>query len=132
MGYVETSLVTGEVVRFKTKKHWTTFLTLKGLLTLFIWPAIERATSEYAVTNKRVIMKTGLIWRETFEMALQKIESIGVEQSLLGRMLGYGTVTVSGTGQNSVHFGGVCDPMGFRKAYVQAIDDAPQRPAVHE
>lgn len=121
MGYVDESLVADEEVKYRTRKHWTTFLTLSGLFTLFIYPAIQRATSEYAVTNKRVIVKTGLVWRETFEMTLGKIESIGVEQSLLGRMLGYGSISISGTGSNTVTFTNIDHPMEFRKAYVEQI-----------
>jgi len=56
------------------------------------------ASSEFAITNKRVIIKVGLISRKTLEMNLSKIESVNVDQSILGRILRYGTLTVIGTG----------------------------------
>ena len=92
MGYVESNLMAGEQVTHWTKLHWTIFVSLKALLTLFIAPLVARATSEFAVTNRRVIIKVGLVSRRTVELNLEKVESIGVEQTVLGRMLGYGTI----------------------------------------
>ena len=60
--------------------HWIVFVSLKALLTLFIAPLIARATSEFAITNKRIIIKVGLISRHTLEMNLSKIESGGSRQ----------------------------------------------------
>src|SRR5215468_8894258 len=59
---------------------------------------IMARTSEFAVTNKRVIVKVGLIRRDTLELLLSKVESIGVDQSILGRIFGFGTIVVIGTG----------------------------------
>ena len=55
--------------------------------------------TEIAVTNRRVIYKTGLIWRQTNEMNVDKVESVQVHQTILGRMLDFGTVTILGTGE---------------------------------
>jgi membrane protein YdbS with pleckstrin-like domain len=55
--------------------------------------------TEIAVTNRRVIYKKGFIWRRTNEMNMDKVESVQVDQSILGRMLNYGTVTILGTGE---------------------------------
>lgn len=60
--------------------------------------AIRRSTTELVVTDQRVIFKRGVISRHTVEMNRGKIKSVDVDQSLLGRMLGYGTVVVHGTG----------------------------------
>jgi uncharacterized membrane protein YdbT with pleckstrin-like domain len=57
--------------------------------------SIWQATSEYAVTNKRVLVKIGLIRRDSLELLLTKIEAIGVNQSILGRLLGYGTLSIT-------------------------------------
>ena len=59
---------------------------------------LKKNSIEMAVTNKRVCIKMGMMTRRTFELLLSKIESIGVEEDLWGRMLGYGTVIVRGTG----------------------------------
>jgi uncharacterized membrane protein YdbT with pleckstrin-like domain len=84
---------------------------------LFIAPLIAMSTSEFAITNKRIIIKVGLFSRYTLEMNLNKIESINVNQSVLGRMLGYGTIVVIGTGGTKEPFAGISDPITFRKKF---------------
>lgn len=70
---------------------------LLGLVALFkSW--VHQVTTEFAVTDKRVILKTGLIARKTVEINLGRVESVDVEQSVLGRVLNYGTVSVHGAG----------------------------------
>ena len=78
--------------------------------------AVRILTSEFAVTSMRVVMKIGLIAIHTDEMLLQKVETIGVDQSIWGRILGYGTVTVTGTGGAREPFAHVQDPISFRRA----------------
>ncbi len=122
MGYVEDNLMPGEQVTHRTRLHWTVFVSLKALFTLFIAPLVARATSEFAVTNRRVIIKVGLVSRRTVELNLEKVESIGVEQTVLGRILGYGTLVVVGTGGTREPFLGIADPMAFRRAVNQATE----------
>jgi uncharacterized membrane protein YdbT with pleckstrin-like domain len=76
---------------------------------------ISYFTTEFALTNKRVIAKTGLIRRRSVELLLPKIESIGVNESVLGRMLDFGTITVTGTGGTKEPFGNIAAPMELRK-----------------
>lgn len=59
---------------------------------------IAKLTTEIGVTNKRIIAKHGLLFRKTVELNLSKVESINVDQSILGRIFGYGTLIVTGTG----------------------------------
>ena len=80
---------------------------------------IRQATSEFAVTTDRVVVKTGLLARNTIEIQLAKVESVQVSQDIVGRLLNYGTITVAGTGGTHEPFTLIDDPMGFRKA-VQA------------
>jgi len=115
--YVQQSLSAGEQVVYEAKLHWIIFVSLKALLTLFIAPLIEFSTSEFAITNKRVIIKVGLISRRTLEMNLNKIESVNVNQGLLGRMLGYGTIVIVGTGGTKEPFADISDPLTFRKKF---------------
>ena len=81
---------------------------------------IRQATSEFAVTTARVVAKTGLITRSTIEIALSKVESVEVKQDILGRLLNYGSITVSGTGGTHEPFTMIDDPIGFRRAVQQA------------
>ena len=84
-----------------------------GLLWLLVH-YVELMTSEFAVTTSRLIFKVGLIARYTTELLLAKVESIGVHQPLAGRVLGYGDLTVIGTGGTRELFRRVRDPIGFR------------------
>jgi uncharacterized membrane protein YdbT with pleckstrin-like domain len=72
-------------------------------------------TSEFAVTNKRVIIKRGLVRRHTLELLLSKVESIGVDQGIAGRIFGYGSIVVIGTGGTRETFQKIAGPLEFRK-----------------
>lgn len=120
--YVDANLIKNEKVTYQAHLHWIIFVSLKAVFTLFLAPLIENWTSEFAVTNKRVIIKVGLISRRTVEINLAKIESIGVDQSIIGRIFGYGTITVIGTGGTKEPFSGIADPLGFRKAVNEATE----------
>jgi len=76
--YVHNNLISGEQVVYEARLHWIIFFSLRSVFTLLILPLIDRWTSEFAITNKRVIMKIGLIWRKALEMNLSKIESVNV------------------------------------------------------
>lgn len=122
MSYVENNLIPGEQVVYRAELHWI----------IFIWPVIfsfvligipwliaailQKKTTEMAVTNKRVIIKTGIISRRTIEMNLSKIENIEVNQSIIGRIFGYGIITIVGTGGTHEPFKNVSQPLDFRKA----------------
>jgi len=82
--------------------------------TLKAW--FHRWTTETDVTNMRVVHKTGFIKRRTFEMALDKIESVDVNQSILGRLLNYGDVTVNGVGEGRETIRTIAAPLAFRSA----------------
>ena len=75
---------------------------------------IRRATTELVVTDQRVIYKTGLLARHTLEMNRARVESVTVDQTLLGRMFGYGTVTVRGVGSGFEPIRNISDPLTFR------------------
>jgi uncharacterized membrane protein YdbT with pleckstrin-like domain len=74
----------------------------------------HRWTTETDVTNLRVVHKTGFIKRRTFEMSLDKVESVDVNQSILGRMLNYGNVTVRGVGEGAETITTIAAPLEFR------------------
>ena len=74
----------------------------------------HRWTTETDVTNMRVVHKTGFIKRRTFEMSLDKVESVDVNQSILGRLLNYGNVTVRGVGEGAETIQTIASPLDFR------------------
>ena len=90
-----------------------------------VFGVFRMKSAEFAITNKRVILKYGVINRRTAEMFLQKVESIGVEQNLLGRMFGYGTVIVRGTGGTLEPFSKVSHALEFRRQVQERISQLP-------
>jgi uncharacterized membrane protein YdbT with pleckstrin-like domain len=90
---------------------------------------VEMRTSEFAVTTIRLILKVGLIARYTTELLIARVESIGVAQSLAGRLLDFGDLTVTGTGGAREIFRRVKDPIAFRNHVQLASIPTGQRPA---
>ncbi len=82
---------------------------------------VRRTTTELAVTDHRVIYKTGLLSRHTLEMNRSKVESVDVNQTILGRILGYGTIIVRGTGGSLEPMRRIADPLTFR-SHITAAD----------
>lgn len=123
--YVQSNLISGEEVIYEAQLHWIIFVSLRAIFTLFIAPLIDFLTSEFAITNKRVIIKVGFISRRTLEINLQKIESISVDQTILGRILDYGNIVVIGTGGTKEPFSNISAPMEFRRQYQQAANTNP-------
>ncbi|OHD62910.1 MAG: hypothetical protein A2176_02870 [Spirochaetes bacterium RBG_13_51_14] len=117
--YVNSNLTNNEQVVYEAKYHWILFVSLKAIFTLFISPLIDYYTSEFAITNKRIITKIGLIRRETMELNIPKVESVNVDQSILGRILGYGAISIVGTGGSRATFYKISKPLEFRKAFQQ-------------
>ncbi len=139
MGYVDNNLLPNEHVAYRARLHRIIYLFpvcvlivallvalagggwiaggVVGLigLALLIPPWIRSSSSEFAVTNKRVLVKVGLIRRHSLELLLQKVEGIGVDQGILGRILGYGTITISGTGGTREAFRMIAKPLEFRR-----------------
>jgi uncharacterized membrane protein YdbT with pleckstrin-like domain len=83
-------------------------------LTVKAW--FHRMTTETDVTDRRVVHKTGFIQRRTFEMALDKVESVDVYQSIMGRILNYGNVTILGVGEGKETISTIAAPLAFRSA----------------
>ena len=107
------------------------FLCLSGLLffytiVLALQALIVKSTTEFAVTNRRVIAKSGFIRRHTLEMLLSKIESVAVHQSILGRLLGFGSVTVTGTGGTKESFKAIVAPLTVKQTINQIIENNTQ------
>jgi hypothetical protein len=88
---------------------------------LFCVGLLKRNVTEMAVTNKRVIVKTGLAERRTTEILLSRIESVVVDEPAIGRILGYGTVIVRGTGGTPEVFEKIYRPLEFREQVQRQI-----------
>lgn len=94
-------------------------LAIFGVL-MAIPSMILAASTELVVTSVRVVAKQGVIGRRTIEMLHKKIESLAVHQSVAGRIFGYGTLVIHGTGGGSETIANIADPLGFRNAAMAA------------
>ena len=90
-------------------------ITMLAGLIILLAAVIRRSTTELVLTNRRIITKRGLISRDTVEMNLSKVESLHVNQSLMGRILDYGDVSVVGTGASLEPLRGIGRPLELRK-----------------
>jgi uncharacterized membrane protein YdbT with pleckstrin-like domain len=97
-----------------------------GLLVILV-ALIRRGTTELALTDRRIITKRGFISRDTVEMNLAKVESLHVDQSVLGRILNYGDVTVVGTGASLEPLRGISNPLEFRRKLGEVSAPAERR-----
>lgn len=124
MSYIKKTLISDEKIVATFKLHWIVYLKYILFWWLFfpiIW-LIQALFIEYALTTKRVVSKEGVISRNTEEMRLAKAETIEVKQGILGRILGYGTVIVTGTGSSYVAFKTVADPLKVKRHIDSELD----------
>ncbi len=142
MGYSEKNLVAGENLLYVARLHWIIFIT--PVLVLLIGAAMGRTIqgyvvdgaglliaffmfseyigSEFGVTNKRIIVKTGLIATQAREIFINRIESIQLQQSIAGRLFGYGSVIPAGTGGDKAGLHSYIDnPVGLKKVIDEQI-----------
>ena len=154
MGYVDDHLLEGEQLSYRAHLHRIIYL-LPGIVVLvgvvlsvvlirqdvpvgaavvfplsllpLLWTWIVDRSSEFAVTDRRVIIKVGWIQRRTLETMLSKVEGIGVDQGIFGRVVDLGTVTVTGTGGTHEQFASVAAPLEFRRqvqTQISRLEDA--------
>jgi uncharacterized membrane protein YdbT with pleckstrin-like domain len=91
---------------------------------ILVYGLAKRNATEMAVTNRRVLIKTGMASRRTLDLMLNRVESIGVEETVWGRMLGYGTVVLRGTGGTPEPFYQIAHPQEFRQQVQQHAGSA--------
>ena len=156
MTYIDRHLMQDEEIAARRRLHWVVFLgpfllALVSLVAVFaglytghpwiqiagggvlaiaaIWAApilVRYLSTEFAVTNKRLIRKEGALRHSSRELHLSKLESVHVEQSLAGRVLGYGSMIVSGTGGLNHVFERIPHPLRFREAIQRQLEQHQQ------
>lgn len=132
MSYINDSLSQDEEVVEVFKHHWTAwvpmwFCIFPGVILLiplvfapYFWLALRG--TEQGLTSKRAIRKTGIIGRSTEEMRLPKIETVEIEQGVLGRMLGYGNVKLTGMGISDLIFNNIDNPLDVKRTIESQLD----------
>ncbi|MBX3431095.1 MAG: PH domain-containing protein [Hyphomonadaceae bacterium] len=133
MRYIDESLADGETIIQRGKwpgvfwfGAWAALIVL-GLIVvgvfIFAVAAIKMKTTDFAVTNRRVILKRGWLNRHTKELAVESVEGVVLDQSIIARLFGYGRVVVTGTGDAVIAFPPMADPVDFRRAIEAARRD---------
>ena len=136
--YIEGALTQDERVLHEAHVSWwslwvplllgAVLLPAFGLgLLLWGYAYVKYKTTELAVTNKRVIVKQGFISRQTIEININKVESIQVDQTVMGRLLDFGSLLIAGAGTPQAPLKGISKPLGFRRAFMEAQDLASHR-----
>jgi len=134
MSYIEENLMPGENLLYRAKLHPIIFIGPLTVLLIGIWlfivdgvlillvgilwtvpTYITYSTSEFGLTNKRIIGKIGFIRRQSLEMFLTKVESVSIHQGIIARLLDYGKIEIIGTGGTKESFTKISKPLEFRK-----------------
>lgn len=155
MSYVHDHLLAGETIAWRGTIHWKVYVA-PLLLSVFVFAPLaalafvsgtplvaiaptavimiafgaawlRRQSSEFAVTNKRVIVKIGVFQTRSVELLLSKVEGIGVNQGLAGKVFGFGEIVITGSGGTKEQFSGIQSPFKFRQAVQTATDALPSR-----
>lgn len=148
--YIEQNLARDERIIIKAQVTWLSqfwYLFFGGLfilssvgskngvpffigLILIAIAAIHVLTTELALTNRRIIAKSGLIRRNTIELKANRVESLGVDQEILGRIFNFGSIVIKGTGGSHAPIPYIARPLEFRQQvnnFLDELDDSNQR-----
>ena len=134
MRYIDESLAEGETILHRGKwpgifwfGAWAALILLGIIIVgifIFIRSVVIMNTTDFAVTSRRVILKRGWLNRRTQELAVESIEGVSLDQSIVARIFGYGRVVVTGTGDAVIAFPPMAHPVAFRRAIEAARADS--------
>jgi uncharacterized membrane protein YdbT with pleckstrin-like domain len=126
MRYIDESLADGETIIQRGKwpgifwfGAWAALILLGVIVVgvfIFASAVIKMKTTDFAVTNRRIILKRGWLNRRTQELAVESVEAVSMNQSIMARMFGFGRIIVTGTGDAVIAFPPMGDPVKFRRA----------------
>jgi uncharacterized membrane protein YdbT with pleckstrin-like domain len=126
VSYLKNRLAAGETIAYEGRFHWLQYLYAWGALILlgiiligifiFIREMVRLATTDFMVTSRRVVLKRGFFQVHVDEITLNSIEGAHIDQSLLGRIFGYGRLTIRGSGDTHLVFPTMAHPSDFRSA----------------
>ncbi len=126
MRYIDSSLASGETILMRGKwpgvfwfGAWAALIFLGIIIVgifIFLRSLIIMTSTDFAVTDRRIILKRGWLNRHTQELAVESVEGVSLDQSLIARMFGYGRIVVTGTGDAVIVFPPMANPVQFRRA----------------
>ncbi len=137
--YLDKSLTTGEHIIYRGRFHWLRWVLAWAALILFGWVVIgviafawmvsRMMTTDFGVTNRRVVLKRGFFTRTTEEIASESVESVELRQGVFGRIFNFGSLRVSGTGDAEIQMPQMAAPIEFRAAVEKSRTDHPRSAA---
>jgi len=145
MSFIEKNLSTNERISYKGKIHWyiylrgvfffilgflasnvsvalSGFLFFVGIISLIL-AGMVAGSSEFAITNRRIILKTGVLKRKFIELQLNKSEGLRIEQGIMGRMFNFGTIKITTAGVTET-YSYLADPFQFKKRINDAVENS--------
>ncbi|MCR8556388.1 PH domain-containing protein [Mucilaginibacter sp. BJC16-A38] len=151
MTFIEKNLANNEQIIYRAKLHWwiygqSVFLLILGIVVFALWGKTEvvkiiggllviiglitllnayirSSTSEFAVTNRRIMMKTGVTKRRLIELQLNRSDGLVIDQGIIGRIFNYGSIIIR-TGNLEEIFSPVADPYEFKRQINNAIEES--------
>jgi uncharacterized membrane protein YdbT with pleckstrin-like domain len=118
------NIITHSIPGLNAIHRFPAFLFLFAMAFSGLQQWIVYQTSEYVVTNKRVIMREGLVDRRTSDLRISTISSVNIDQGLLAQMLNYGNISINGFGGQKDDFIQIAAPIEFQKSVHVQLDDA--------
>jgi uncharacterized membrane protein YdbT with pleckstrin-like domain len=125
MRYVDAVLAPGELIRRRARLHWVYWLRAMASLAVlgvvvigviwFVRDVVFMISTEVALTDRRLIRKWGLVSRHASELSLASVEAVEFDQGLWGRLLGFGRLSVHGTGDDVWRTPLIANPVAFRR-----------------
>lgn len=125
MRYIEKTLTSGEEVAYWGKFHWLWYarawavLIIFGILIVgiiyFIYEMLRLNTTEFAVTNRRIVIKRGILSAHVDQLSLSSIEGADLDQGIIGRLFGFGSLAIEGRGEGVLAFPTMAKPGEFLK-----------------
>jgi len=112
--YISKNLIRDEEIVLIAKNHWVNFFSKDCL-------AYCLKSNEYVITNKRIVVKEGIISRRIVEINLSKIESVNVQQGIFGRLFGCGSFTIIGSGGTRETFENIDDPVKIKRVFQELV-----------
>lgn len=118
MSNISDQLMPGEQILIEARQHWLVLIPWA----IFLIPILKWSKTSVAVTNKRIVATSGILAPDTFESRLNKIASVGLDQSIVGRIFGYGNIVLADTAGEKFVYASITNAKKLRQTFNEALD----------
>jgi hypothetical protein len=126
MAYIEERLEPGETIVYKARVHRLSYIVAIVYFAIMMTPGkfSGLASTRLALTNKRIIGKTGMLMRSSIDIPYKDVYTVTTQQGILGKLFDYGTLIVSGKNGDKVKFKGISEPIDVKIQIDEAVEMA--------